>query len=165
MEGKERNLKVLDLQPIDPSPIGLGIRKDDKELLEFVDITLLKLMTTGDYLGLLEKWFGKVRAEFLELALKREIKREAKAEGLLLITSVSVYVFLSSSSRLTSYLCPPSFIANILAIPTPPKSNWRKMQHYNKRYSLVGKWVKLLICYKKTLPLHPLSPGFFCSGE
>jgi hypothetical protein len=47
-------------------------------LLEFVDITLLKLITTGDYLGLLEKWFGKVRAEFLELALKREIKRSDK---------------------------------------------------------------------------------------
>jgi ABC-type amino acid transport substrate-binding protein len=27
MEGKDRNLKVLDFQPIDPSPIGLGIRK------------------------------------------------------------------------------------------------------------------------------------------
>ncbi len=78
LEGKDRNLKVLGFQPIDPSPIGLGIRKDDKELLQFVDITLLKLMTTGDYLSLLEKWFGKVRAEFLELALKREIKRSDK---------------------------------------------------------------------------------------
>jgi aspartate/glutamate/glutamine transport system substrate-binding protein len=75
MEGKNRNLKVLDFHPIDPSPIGLGIRKDDQELLKFVDITLLKLMATGEYHGLLEKWFGKVRAEFLELALKRELKR------------------------------------------------------------------------------------------
>jgi hypothetical protein len=32
-------------------------------------------MTAGYYIGLLEKRFGKVRAEFLELALKREIKR------------------------------------------------------------------------------------------
>jgi len=39
------------------------------------------------------------------------------------------------------------------------------MQRYNKRYSLAGKWAKLLIFYKKTLPMHPLSPGFFCSRE
>ena len=78
MEGKDRNLKVLDFQPIDPSPIGLGVRKGDKELLDIVNITLLKMMTTGEYHRLLEKWFGKVRGEFLELALKREIKRSEK---------------------------------------------------------------------------------------
>jgi hypothetical protein len=33
-------------------------------------------MVTGEYHELLEKWFGKARAEFLELALKNEIKME-----------------------------------------------------------------------------------------
>lgn len=74
MERKDRNLKVLDFQPIDPSPIGLAVRKGGKEWLDFVNITLLKMMATGEYHGLLEKWFGKVRGEFLELALKKEIK-------------------------------------------------------------------------------------------
>jgi ABC-type amino acid transport substrate-binding protein len=76
MEGKDRDLKVFDFQPIDPSPIGLGVRKGDKEWLDFINITLLKMMTTGEYRVLLEKWFGKVRGEFLELALKREIKMD-----------------------------------------------------------------------------------------
>jgi ABC-type amino acid transport substrate-binding protein len=75
MEGKDRNLKVLDFQPIDPCPIGLGVRKGDREWLDFVNLTLLKMISTGEYHGLLNKWFGKVRGEFLELALKKEINR------------------------------------------------------------------------------------------
>jgi putative glutamine transport system substrate-binding protein len=76
MERKDRNLRVLDFDPIDPYPIGLGVRKGDKEWLDFVNITLLKMMATGEYHGLLKKWFGNVRAEFLELALQRELKRQ-----------------------------------------------------------------------------------------
>jgi hypothetical protein len=33
------------------------------------------MISTGEYHGILYKWFGKVRGEFLELALKREINR------------------------------------------------------------------------------------------
>jgi putative glutamine transport system substrate-binding protein len=75
MEAKDRNLKVLDFQPIDPYPIGLGVRKGDPGWLDFVNLTLLKMISTGEYHGLLNKWFGKVRGEFLDLALKKEINR------------------------------------------------------------------------------------------
>jgi ABC-type amino acid transport substrate-binding protein len=74
MEEKDRNLRIVNLQPIRPSPAGLGIRKGDKEWLDEVDIALLKMMNSGEYSKLLEKWFGKVRGEFLDLALRKEIK-------------------------------------------------------------------------------------------
>jgi hypothetical protein len=32
------------------------------------------MMTTGEYRKLLDKWFGKVRGEFLDLALRKAIK-------------------------------------------------------------------------------------------
>jgi ABC-type amino acid transport substrate-binding protein len=78
IEGKGTRLHIIDLRPIDPSPIGLGFRKGDKEFVDFVNITLLKMMATGEYRGLLEKWFKKVRAEFLDLALEKEIKMSNK---------------------------------------------------------------------------------------
>jgi ABC-type amino acid transport substrate-binding protein len=71
---KDKSLKVANLQPIHPSTIGLGVRKGDKEWRDFVDIGLLEMMTSGEYRKLLDKWFGRVRGEFLELALRREIK-------------------------------------------------------------------------------------------
>jgi putative glutamine transport system substrate-binding protein len=74
MEEKDKKLRVFGLKPIDPSPIVLGVRKNDREWRTFVDKTLLKMMATGEYHEILDKWFGKVRGEFLELALKREIK-------------------------------------------------------------------------------------------
>jgi ABC-type amino acid transport substrate-binding protein len=76
MEQKDRNLRVIDLKPIDPLPIVLGVRKNDAEWQTFVDKTLLQMMATGAYHQLLDKWFGEVRGEFLELALKREIQRK-----------------------------------------------------------------------------------------
>ncbi len=74
MAEKDKSLKVADLQPIHPSSIGLGVRKGDKEWRDFVDIALLEMMTSGEYRKVLDKWFGRVRGEFLELALRREIK-------------------------------------------------------------------------------------------
>jgi ABC-type amino acid transport substrate-binding protein len=74
MEERDKNLRVFDLKPIDPYPIVLGVRKNDPGWRRFVDKTLLKMMATGEYHELLDKWFGKVRGEFLELALKKEIK-------------------------------------------------------------------------------------------
>jgi ABC-type amino acid transport substrate-binding protein len=74
-EEKDRNLKVLSFQPIHPSLLAPGFRKGDKEWLDFVNITLLKMMETGDYRKLLEKWFGKVRAELLDAAVRREIQK------------------------------------------------------------------------------------------
>jgi ABC-type amino acid transport substrate-binding protein len=76
MEEKDKSLGVVDLKPFAPSPIRLGVRKGDKEWRDFVDIELLEMMTTGEYRKLLDKWFGRIRGEFLERSLKNEIRRE-----------------------------------------------------------------------------------------
>ncbi len=76
LEEKERDLRVVDLRPVYPSPIQLGIRKGDKEWRDFVNVELLEMMTTGEYHKILEKWFGRVRGEILEKALKNEIRKE-----------------------------------------------------------------------------------------
>ncbi len=76
MAEHDKNLTVLDLKPVHPSSIKLGVRKGDKEWRDFVDKTLLEMMTTGEYRKIMDKWFGKVRGEFLEQALKNEMKTE-----------------------------------------------------------------------------------------
>jgi len=58
MEEKDKGLAVVELRPFNVSPIGLGVRKGDAEWRDLVDITLLKMITTGEYHKLLEKWFG-----------------------------------------------------------------------------------------------------------
>jgi ABC-type amino acid transport substrate-binding protein len=55
---KNRGLKMASLQPFRPARYGLGVRKGDKEWLDFVNATLEKMKETGDYEKLLEKWFG-----------------------------------------------------------------------------------------------------------
>ena len=74
MEEKDKNLTVVDLKPIHASPVQLGVRKGDTEWRDAVDIALLEMMTAGEYRKLLDKWFGKVRGEFLDLALRKAIK-------------------------------------------------------------------------------------------
>ncbi len=76
MEEKDKDLTVIDLRPVHPSPIKLGVRKGDRRWRDFVDIALLEMMTTGEYRKLLDKWFGRVRGALLENALKNEIKKE-----------------------------------------------------------------------------------------
>jgi ABC-type amino acid transport substrate-binding protein len=55
---KNRGLKMASLQPFRPARYGLGVRKGDKEWLDFVNATLEKMKETGEYEKLLEKWFG-----------------------------------------------------------------------------------------------------------
>jgi len=74
MEEKDKSLTVVDLKPVHVSPVQLGVRKGDPEWRDAVDISLLEMMTTGEYRKLLDKWFGRVRGEFLDLALRTEIK-------------------------------------------------------------------------------------------
>ncbi len=74
LEQKDKNLRVINLRPIQPTSIGIGIRKGDREWREFIDSVLLEMMKSGEYRKLLDKWFGKVRAEFLELSLRNKIK-------------------------------------------------------------------------------------------
>lgn len=55
---KNRGLKMASLQPFRPARYGLGVRKGDKEWLDFINSTLTKMMESGEYEGLLERWFG-----------------------------------------------------------------------------------------------------------
>ena len=50
--------EILDTR-ISNEPYGLGIRKGDRQLLEFVDRTLLELEQSGEAAKIYDKWFGK----------------------------------------------------------------------------------------------------------
>jgi polar amino acid transport system substrate-binding protein len=55
---KNPGLKMAGLQPFQPGRYGLGVRKGDKEWLDFINATLTKMKETGNYEELLDKWFG-----------------------------------------------------------------------------------------------------------
>jgi polar amino acid transport system substrate-binding protein len=55
---KNPGLRIAGLEPFRPAPYGLGVRKGDKEWLDFINSTLEKMEKTGEYEKLLEKWFG-----------------------------------------------------------------------------------------------------------
>jgi len=57
---KNPGLKMAGLQPFRPGRYGLGVRKGDKEWLNFIDQKLTKMKETGEYEKLLDKWFGPV---------------------------------------------------------------------------------------------------------
>jgi ABC-type amino acid transport substrate-binding protein len=65
IEKRNPELKIADWKPFEPAPYGLAVRKGDREWLEFINTTLRKMKTSGEYKNLLEKWFGKVRALLL----------------------------------------------------------------------------------------------------
>lgn len=55
---QSRGLRIVGLEPFSPAPHNLGVRKGDKEWLNFVNSTLEKVKKTGEYEKLLDKWFG-----------------------------------------------------------------------------------------------------------
>ncbi len=55
---KNPGLKMANLQPFRPARYGLAVRRGDKEWLDFINSTLVKMKETGEYEKLLEKWFG-----------------------------------------------------------------------------------------------------------
>jgi ABC-type amino acid transport substrate-binding protein len=55
---KNPGLRIAGLEPFRPAPYGLGVRRGDKEWLDFINSTLVKMDETGEYEKLLEKWFG-----------------------------------------------------------------------------------------------------------
>jgi polar amino acid transport system substrate-binding protein len=55
---ENRGLRIADLEPFSPAPHSLGVRKGDKEWLNFINSTLEKMKKTGEYEKLLDKWFG-----------------------------------------------------------------------------------------------------------
>ncbi len=62
IEKRNPELKIADWKPFEPASYGLAVRKGDREWLEFINATLRKMKTSGEYKKLLEKWFGRVRA-------------------------------------------------------------------------------------------------------
>lgn len=74
---KNADLKIASLTPFRPAPYGIGIRKEDKELLEFVDATLTNMKNIGEFQKLLRKWFNKP-ISLLVLKLLKEF--EGKGE-------------------------------------------------------------------------------------
>ena len=64
---RNSELKIAGWKPFEPASYGLAVRKGDHEWLEFINATLSKMKTSGDYKKLLEKWFGAVRAYLIDL--------------------------------------------------------------------------------------------------
>jgi polar amino acid transport system substrate-binding protein len=67
LQGKNPDLKVVGRPPFKPAPYGLGVRKGDKEWLDFIDATLTKMKKSGEYQKLWDKWFGESKALLLKL--------------------------------------------------------------------------------------------------
>ncbi len=55
---KNPGLKMANLLPFRPARYGLAVRKRDKECLDFINSTLVKMKETGEYEKILGKWFG-----------------------------------------------------------------------------------------------------------
>ena len=62
IEKRNSELKIPNWKAFEPASYGLAVRKGDREWLEFINATLRKMKTSGEYKKLLEKWFGRVRA-------------------------------------------------------------------------------------------------------
>jgi len=67
LQKRNPELKIVGWPPFRPAPYGLGVRKGDKEWLDFVDATLTKIKKNGDYQKLWDKWFGENKKILLEL--------------------------------------------------------------------------------------------------
>ena len=51
-------LKIAGLKPFRGAPYRLGVRKGDKEWLDFINSTLTMIAQSGESEKLLDKWFG-----------------------------------------------------------------------------------------------------------
>ena len=78
LEQKNPDLRIAGLLPFRPAPYGLGVRKTDKEWLDFVNATLTKMEETGEYHKLLDKWFGRARGLLLYSLLEAKGKKSIR---------------------------------------------------------------------------------------
>jgi len=67
LQRQNPDLKIVGWPPFRPAPYGLGVRKGDKEWLDFVDATITKLKKSGEYQKLWDQWFGEAKAVLLRL--------------------------------------------------------------------------------------------------
>lgn len=59
-QGASKDLKLTG-QPTDSPGIAMGVRKDDKELLQQINKALKELKEDGTYQKIYEKWFGPIK--------------------------------------------------------------------------------------------------------
>jgi ABC-type amino acid transport substrate-binding protein len=64
------DLRIAGLRPFRPTPYSLGVRKGDKEWLDFINSTLTMVAQSGESEKLLDKWFGD-EAKTLLRSLKK----------------------------------------------------------------------------------------------
>jgi ABC-type amino acid transport substrate-binding protein len=67
LQQKNPGLKISGFRPFRTAPYGLGVRKGDKEWLDFINATLTKMNKNGQYDKLLDKWFGMARGLLFKL--------------------------------------------------------------------------------------------------
>ena len=67
LQKRNPELKIVGWPPFRPAPYGLGVRKGDKEWLDFIDAALTKMKKSGEYQKLWDKWFGESKAVLLKL--------------------------------------------------------------------------------------------------
>jgi len=72
LQKKSPDFRILNFQPFSPIPCGLGVRKDDREWLNFVNATLTKMKENGDYEKLIDKWFGRASKGLWRLFLAKK---------------------------------------------------------------------------------------------
>jgi ABC-type amino acid transport substrate-binding protein len=63
-------LKIAGLKPFRSTPYSLGVRKGDKEWLDFINSALATIAQSGESEKLLDKWFGE-EAKTLLRSLKK----------------------------------------------------------------------------------------------
>ena len=62
LQQQNPDLKIAGFQPFRTGFFGLGVRKGDKEWLDFINAALKKMKETDQYDKLLDKWFGRARS-------------------------------------------------------------------------------------------------------
>jgi len=67
LQKRNPELKIVGWPPFRPAPYGLGLRKGEKEWLDFVNASLTKMKKAGEYRKLWDKWFGENKKVLLEL--------------------------------------------------------------------------------------------------
>ncbi len=67
LQKRNPELKIVGWPPFRPAPYGLGMRKGDKEWVDYVDATINKLKKNGEYQKLWDKWFGEAKTVLLKL--------------------------------------------------------------------------------------------------
>lgn len=67
LQKRNPELKIVGWPPFRPAPYGLGVRKGDKEWVDFIDAALTKIKKNGEYQKLWDKWFGEAKAMLLKL--------------------------------------------------------------------------------------------------